>query len=126
MGESQGSGVQRLPVESREFFLRAQAQQGCLGLEAAAVETVAKQRVTEMRQMDTDLMRPSGLKAAADEACDRRTVAPRECFAKLPMRHRFPALRRYGHFFAIGLVARERRLDRAPRIARHAPDESEI
>src|SRR5262245_63542347 len=77
-------------------------------LEAAAVDLVAQERVSDRGEVDADLVRAPGLEAAGEETCDRRAVAAAIALEQLPMRHRGAAGRAHGHLLARVRVAADR------------------
>ncbi len=68
MVESQRAGVKRLPVQRLQRLLGRVRQLLGLGLEAAAIDAVAKQWMADMGEMHTNLMRAPRLQLAGDQA----------------------------------------------------------
>src|SRR5215475_11694592 len=94
-----------------------------LGLEAAAIDGVAEERMPDRREVDADLMRAPGLEPAGDETRHRRAVAAAVAFEHLPMGDRRAPARAHRHLVADAGMAADRLVDGAARPLRRAPDE---
>src|SRR5262249_18070970 len=108
----------------RRFGLLAQLIR--FRLEAAAIDLVPEERVSDRGEVHADLVRAPGLEPAGEEACDRRAVAAAVALEHLPMRHRGAAARTHRHLLARARMAADRLVDGAARALRHAPDKGEI
>src|SRR5258706_5364852 len=92
----------------------------------AAIGRIADQRMTDMGQMDSDLMRASGLEPALEQRSER-FLSRAELFDDRVARARGLALAaQHGHAFAIERIAPEIALDDAGASARAAPDDSVV
>ena len=66
--KTQSGGVQRLPVERiKRGFLRLGQMHGAT-FHARAIQLIAQNRMADMRHMHTNLVRPSGLQLALNQA----------------------------------------------------------
>ena len=64
-------GVQRLPVQAGQRRPAARGQVGRLGLEVGAVDRIAHQRVSDMGEVDPDLVGAPGLELAGHQRGDQ-------------------------------------------------------
>ena len=124
--EAEQIGVQRLPAERFQRSPRRLRQQRRLGLEARAIDVVTEQRMPNMGEMHPDLMGPAGLQSAGQEARDRLAVRAGVGFQPLPMGDGLASALAHRLLVARLGVAIDRRVDRAFRAVRRAPDESEV
>lgn len=111
MKEAQLDRVQSLPPKILQGSAGGIREAGRLGLEGAAIDGVAQERVPAMAQMHPDLMRAAGLQAAAQQRCD--TVGTGQGFDPV-MRDRLPplAFADHGDLFTVVARAGEIRADR--------------
>src|SRR5262245_66119172 len=97
-----------------------------LGLEAAAVDGVAEERMPDRGEVDADLVGAPGVEPAGDQARHRRAVAAAVAFEHLPMGDRGAPARTHGHLVAHARMAADRLVDGAARAARRAPPERQV
>src|SRR5205807_7327451 len=97
-----------------------------LGLEAAAIDGVAEERMPDRGEVDADLMGAPGLEPAGDEARHRRAIAAAVAFEHLPMGDRRAPARAHRHFVAGAGMAADRLVDGSARTLRHAPHERPV
>src|SRR5262245_10349659 len=97
-----------------------------LGLEAAAINLVAEERVADRREMDAYLVGASGFQAAGDEARHRRPITANVALEHLPMGDRRAAAGAHGHLLARAGMAADRLVDSAARPLRRAPHEGQV
>ena len=117
-------GMQRLSAKSLKGLARSRMEQRGLGFEAGAVGVVAEQRVADVGEVDSDLVGAAGFQPAGEQAGDRLAVEAVVFLQEFPMGYRVAAARAHGLLVARLRVAVERRIDRAARAIRHAPDEA--
>src|SRR3954453_18675876 len=67
-------GVKRLACEGAGDLARRFRQAICLRSEARAIGAIADQGMTDLRQMDADLMRAAGLEMAFEQRRERGSV----------------------------------------------------
>src|SRR5262249_2193543 len=84
-----------------------------LGLEAAAVDVVAEERMPDRGEVDADLVGAPGLEPAGDQARHRRAVAAAVAFEHLPMGDGRAPARAHGHLVANARMAADRLVDGA-------------
>src|SRR5262249_34198922 len=97
-----------------------------LGLEAAAVDGVAEQRMPDRGEVDADLVGAPGLEPAGEKARHRRAIAAAVAFEHLPMGDRWAPACAHRHLVADAGMAADRLVDGAARPLRYAPDERQI
>src|SRR5260370_36883945 len=79
-----------------------------LGLEAAAIDGVAEERMPDRGEVDANLMRAPGLEPAGEEARDRRAIAAAVAFEHLPMGDRRAGAGAHRHLVADAGMAADR------------------
>src|SRR5260370_37122424 len=97
-----------------------------LGLEAAAIDRVAEERMPDRGEVDADLMRAPGLEPAGNQTRHRRAIAAAVAFEHLPMGDRRAPAGAHRHLVADAGMAGDRLVDGAARTLRHAPHERQV
>src|SRR5690349_21501202 len=119
--------MERLSAKALERRPRAQRQAAGLCPIARTVGAVTHDRVTNMGEMNADLVRAPGVESAFDQARDRRlAVVARITLKHLPVRHRGPAALAHCAPVARMGMAVERRVNRALRTRRGSPNQRQI
>src|SRR5215218_3925691 len=127
MLEAEYGSVQRLAAELLEGRPLALRQAVRLCLEAGSVEIVTEERVPHIGHVNPDLVGPTGLELASNEARDRIGATGQGCLYGIPGDCvPTPPGRRDGHLLAVVAAAGQRRRDGAADSARHPPDQGEI
>ncbi len=101
VAERQGPGVQSLAGKTGNSILCLRRQGGAPPTTGAAVDRVADDRVTDMRQVDADLVCAPGLKATFHQACGAIEIAQ---YPVMGNRH-LAALGHHRHLLAVLGVA---------------------
>src|SRR5215470_6835679 len=99
---------------------------GRLGLEARSVDRITQQWVTDMGEVDADLVGPAGLQFAGEQARDRLAVGSRKSLKLLPVGYGLAAICPHCHLVAGVGMAAERLVDGAAGAVRGAPYKGEI
>src|SRR6516165_4307382 len=118
--------MQSLSAKGRERGSGVVAELASLGFEAAAIDGIAEERMSDRGEVDADLMRAPGLKPAGDEARHRRAIAAAIAFEDLPMGDRRAPACAHRHLVAHARMAADWLVDGAARPLRHAPDECQV
>src|SRR4051812_8650935 len=118
--------MERLSSKGLERLARLRRQQNSLGLEARPIGVVPEQRVSDMGQMDTDLMGPPCFEAAGEKARDRPAIDSQVGLEPLPVGYRLAAANTDRLLVTCLGMAVERGIDRALGPLWCAPDEGEI
>src|SRR6476469_1683443 len=71
-----------------------------LGLEAGSIDRVAHERMTQMGEMDSDLVGTAGFEPAGEQARDRFAVGALIHFEPLPVRDGLASIRPHRHLVA--------------------------
>src|SRR5690349_6409301 len=114
-------GVQGLSAKGLERLAGWFYEAHDLGLKARSIGIIPEQRMTQMGQMDPDLMGPASLQPAGQEGHDRLAGGAGVFLQKFPMGHGLAAVRADRLLVARMGMAPERRIDRAFRAVRRAP-----
>src|ERR1700745_1259398 len=118
--------MQRLSAKGRERGSGVVGELARLGLEAAAIDRVAQERMPDRGEVDADLMRAPGLEPAGDEARHWRAIAAAIAFEHLPMGDRRAPTGAHRHLVAGAGVAAERLVAGAARPPPHAPPRTPV
>src|SRR4051794_2346654 len=118
--------VQGLSAKSCQRFACVFRQQGGLGFEAGAIRVVAEQGMTDVGEMDADLVGPAGLEPTSEEGGDRFAVGSDVGFEEPPMRDRLSAAFAHSLFVPSLGVTLERSIDRASGPAWAPPNKGQI
>src|SRR5688572_14568280 len=117
MYDRQQIGMQGLSSKGRQRALRLLAQPRRLGAIAGGISLIAEQRVTDMGEVDADLMGPASLQPAVEQARDRQVlifaVPAGVGLQQVPMGDRLTAALAHRALVACTGVPVERRVDRA-------------
>src|SRR5262245_32655700 len=100
MFDTEQIGMQSLSAKGRERDSGVVGEMIRFGLEAAAIDRVAEERMPDRSEVDADLMRAPGLEPAGDQARDRRAIAAKVAFERLPMGDRRAGARAHRHLVA--------------------------
>src|SRR6202030_1589635 len=112
MFDTEEIGMQSLSAKGRERGSGVVGELASFGLEAAAIDRVAEERMPDRGEVDADLMRAPGLEPAGDEARHRRAIAAAVAFEHLPMGDRRAPAGAHRHFVAGAGMAADRLVDR--------------
>lgn len=133
MFDSQKIGMQRLPSKGVEGGAGGGAKEGGLGPVAGAVNRVPEEWMSEVCDMNPNLVGSAGFQAAFDQThrgfSRRRSFRIRLAFVflqHLPVRDRLPTSLTHRHFFPRMRVPVDRRVDGPARTIRDSPGEGEI
>src|SRR5579885_316776 len=118
--------MQRLPPKDFERFPGGGRKAARAGLEAFTVGFIAQQRVANLGEMHSDLVRAAGLQLAFEKGSDRLAILALEDFPHLVMGDRPAAARAHAHFYARARIAADRLVDRALQRRGDAPHQREI
>src|ERR1700730_14730497 len=116
MFDTEEIGMQSLSAKGRERGSGVVGELARFGLEAAAIDRVAEERMADRGEVEADLMRAPGLEPAGDETRHRRAVAAAVAFEHLPVGDRRAPARAHRHLVADAGMAADRLGDgaRAP------------
>lgn len=127
MCENQQPGVKSLSREAPYDALKRVFQPICFRFEAGAVVVIADQRMPDVRHVNANLVGPSGLQAAFDQAGDRRCILRSEPLLDLPVSDRMPAGGLHdSYFLPVALRSGQVGVDRALEAGWRSPYEGDI
>src|SRR5262249_50628587 len=118
--------MQSLSAKGCERGSGVVAELASFGFEAAAIDRVAEERMSDRGKVDADLVRAPGLEPAGDEARDRRAIAAVVAFEPLQRGDRRAPAYAHRHLVADARMAADRLVDGAARPLRHAPHERQV
>src|SRR5262249_33450979 len=114
MFDSEEIGMQSLSAKGGEGGSGAVGELASLGLEAAAIDVVAEEGMSDRGEVDADLVGAPGLEPAGDQARHRRAVVAAVAFEHLPMGDRRAPARAHRHLVADAAMPADRLVHPSP------------
>src|SRR5215471_3050441 len=118
--------MQSLPAKALQGVSRLGKEAVGFGLEPGPVGRVPQNGVSDMGEMDPDLVGTPRFEGAGEKAGQRLSVGSEKTFQHLPVGDRVPTVLTHALFVASVGVASEWGINRALRAIRRTPNESQI